>query len=524
MHLKTEAQEKENWKKLLSALPEPVLLVKQSMIVYYNQATLNVLDINGAPEDHIKLIEQQLENVESHARPITLASIIKNQTLVTPLNEMYRLHRPQGPRTLEVKSVRIIQEEGSVYEYILSDLSPMEELQMARAAQACLKILVGTASHSVRTPLNIMEGALELALETTTSSTVAEHLRLAKVSAQQMKWYLLALSYLQQLDGHSLQIDAQSFDPRAAVAEVVAMYESSAQIKKIPLMITYGPNLPKTFCTDKKKYQLIVSFLIRNALKYTFHGSIAVSLQGDVPSRSMITEVRDTGIGIAPKVAQRLFRLIPDMETSDHLNPQGIGLGLHVSKALSKELQGDLVITSAEGQGTQASLSLPEYPATRTYSTFSTPSPDNHSTSLNLPFSQFKLAPLPPKHCDCKKILIVDDEPLNVKVLTAFLAKANFAADATSNGQEALDAVLAKSKSECCKGYKVILMDINMPMMDGVEATRRIKQLIKQHQIPRTNILAVTAAAQLENAEVSARYAEIGFKRIRKSPPSTYSL
>ncbi len=519
--MKAEAQEKENWKQLLSALPEPILLVKQGVIVYYNEAALNVLGVHGPMEERVPLIEERLQNVQSQERAMTLYSVIKDSSVDTQPRELYRLQAGEKHTALEVKSVHISQTDSTVTEYIISDISLLEDLQMARAAQSCLKILVGTASHSVRTPLNIMEGALDLALDIAQDSAVIENLRLAKASAQQMNWYLLALSYLQQLDDHSLQIDPTTFDIRAAVAEIVALYECSTQSKNIPVVIKYGLDVPQTYCTDKEKFQLILSFLLRNASKYTFHGSISISVNVDPVSRSIITEVRDTGIGIAPKVAQRLFQLMPDVESGDRLNPQGIGLGLYVSKALSKELRGDLSVASAERQGTIAKLVLPEFAPSRTLST-SFRIRQNNSV-LSVVSSPHESQPLPLQlsrcHCHCPPVLIVDDEPLNVKVLKAFLAKAGYSADAASNGQEALDAVLARSEGVCCSGYKVILMDINMPLMDGAEATQRIKQLIKEKVVPETPIIAVTAAVQLENADVSARYAELGFKRIRNVQP-----
>ena len=217
----------------------------------------------------------------------------------------------------------------------------------------------------------------------------------------------------------------------------------------------------------------------------------------------------------------------------DALNPQGIGLGLYLSKKLSKRLGGKIEVYSDARTGTTMTFSVSakmekdssvyggemNIENAKISLVFKTDDIEEQKGIIQLPSITTQAMPRRTTYgnlpCDCVKVLVVDDEPLNTYVLQAYLKSVNVVSDIAINGAEALEKVKNKKCPKCHSGYTVILMDINMPIMDGIECTRAIQKLIDNDEVPYVSIFAVTAAAHLENSQVFAQYQTIGFTAIR---------
>ncbi len=224
----------------------------------------------------------------------------------------------------------------------------------------------------------------------------------------------------------------------------------------------------------------------------------------------MATTVADTGIGMTEKQQNNIGQLFKKSKAQyNNLNPQGLGLGLFLVKTLSQQLDGALTVHSVEKKGTTASFTISGY---------SSASPVHDDVSSERFTATLSTRAIPLYFtCGCAKVLLVDDDPFNLVVLSAYLASINVKADKAENGKIALEMIEQKADSqECCSGYTAIFMDINMPVMDGVEATGKIHEMVRAGTIPQCYVVAVTAAADLDKPDVYANYIAKGFSKLCK--------
>ena len=233
-----------------------------------------------------------------------------------------------------------------------------------------------------------------------------------------------------------------------------------------------------------------------------------MSLKFDSASKMLSTTIEDTGIGMNSDQQQKVGMLFKRSACKTVLNPQGLGLGLYLSKTLTNQLGGELTVDSILGKGTIASFTL-KCDDSRDPITPSTDELRANLSSRTLPELTRTLS------CNCPRVLLVDDEPFNLLVFSAYLSSVNVIADKAVNGKLALDLIEKRAtQCECCKGYSLIFMDINMPVMDGIECTTQIVDLIHKGTIPECKIVAVTAAKGLDKAEVHREYISKGFQEL----------
>jgi CheY-like chemotaxis protein len=261
------------------------------------------------------------------------------------------------------------------------------------------------------------------------------------------------------------------------ITNVYNTFESTAKAKKLEFEINISNNVPKYIVIDEKRLNQIIYNFIENALKYTFAGKISLNCQVKDSSQLEI-KVIDTGIGIKSEKQQQIFIF----ETSNNYKSDGIGLGLYISKMLALKMGGGISFNSKEGLGSTFTLSLP-------YKMRS-----SSDLSLN---SKCGLAI---DKC-CPTVLIVDDNSFNLAVLESMLQKSNISCDRALNGQMALDKIVQSQRRKCCAPYALVLMDCNMPVMDGYEATERIVAMASKNEIAPTTVIGVTAYTSSEHLD-----------------------
>ena len=237
-------------------------------------------------------------------------------------------------------------------------------------------------------------------------------------------------------------------------------------------------SIPKYIVIDDKRLNQIIYNLMENALKYTFAGKVSLNCLANEISQLQITII-DSGIGIKPEKQRKLFKVF---ECSDNYKSEGIGLGLYISKMLALKMGGDIDFKSQEGQGSTFTLSVPYQMK------------ENSEESLSI---HCKMAI---KKC-CPSVLIVDDNNFNLVVMMSMLKRLNISCDTAMNGQIAINRIMQSQQRKCCSPYVLVLMDCNMPVMDGYEATEKIVKMINGNIIASATVIGVTAYTSSEHID-----------------------
>lgn len=522
----TEARLEESldlYKRLLNSAPCPVLLAANSEVRLWNAALLKLL---GESEAVGKVSASALREVRQRNGEKTFEEIVVGGEEVetgVACNQFVLSSRGVRAR-LVIKSVRIPCKDRTVILYIIEDHTVSEELEKARMEEKCFSILLSTASHDFRTPLNGLHGLLELIQPQIQDSPCFKDFDLAHQCIHRMLAYLQGLALLRSIVGRNLQVKNEAADVRKVVGSTLVMMEYTVREKRLRVSLDVR-DVPSMLVMDREKYQLILLNVVENAVKYSFRGEILITVVYDSVNEMLTTRVKDEGVGIPREKLKNIFKLFHKYYDQDYLNPQGMGVGAFLVKELSVKLGGDAHFTSEEGVGTLAEFCIRAERWDKSTTDTERAEGDCVDEMAELKgrtevlaakdtFMQARLKKRKAK-CKCPKVLIVDDEPLNIYVLQSYLRTKGVGSDIAINGQEALEAIEKKNCENCGAKYDVVFMDINMPVLGGLEATREIRRLVLSGKIPNTHVIAVTAAAHLEDPAVSSRYLAMGFSDIR---------
>ena len=331
-------------------------------------------------------------------------------------------------------------------------------------------------SHEMRTPLNGILGLTRLALELSHEPELVRHLNTVHFSAKVLLSLINDVLDLAKIEAGMLKIVPVAFDPRALLNEVRSMLAAEATNKGLKLEIDVDSSVPEwVSCDDSRLRQILVN-LIGNALKFTHHGGVTIRMRHD--GAHLHCAVRDTGIGIAHEQQALIFEVFRQADNSTARRYGGSGLGLAISRKLVESMGGAIGIQSEPGNGStfffdvQAPLACATERST-TPTTIATPD-------------------IPPM-----RILVAEDNRVNQYLLVALLRKRGHTPVLANDGKEALAAFDRES-------FDLILMDIQMPDMDGLEAVRIIRQreAVTGTRVP---VIAVTARAMPgDRAEILA--------------------
>lgn len=375
------------------------------------------------------------------------------------------------------------------YVAIQSDITFKKEFEeqlvyAKQLAENSLKIkeeFISNMSHEIRTPMNALIGFTDLLLETELTTEQREHLVTIKNSEKLLLTLINDILDLAKLESGKIYLESIPFNIHDTLNEVVKLLRVNAEDKKIELELFINAKVPLMIVGDTTRVQQIMLNTIGNAIKFTEKGEVSIYVKSIITHYNEVYitfEIKDTGIGIPKSKLDTIFNSFEQASNSTSRLYGGTGLGLSIVKKLVDSMQGDISVESEVGKGSVFKIRIPFKMV------------DNSKLSLAQLLPQKKNEELPPLNL---KVLLVEDNKTNQLLAQTRLNRWNCEVLIANHGQEAME-LLEKH------AFDVVLMDIQMPIMNGFEATSAIRSSENQtyNQIP---IIAMTAHASHKEAE-----------------------
>lgn len=356
-----------------------------------------------------------------------------------------------------------------------------KDKEQAQAANIAKSAFLANMSHEIRTPLNGIDGMIALTLLTELTKDQRENLIIAKECSNSLMEVINNILDFSKIEAGKMQLNKTEFNIKDLIEKVVKANKFHARDKGIELNYNINPDLNGILLGDYGKIQQILNNLISNAIKFTYQGSVCLKAEKLSEDEGMVIlkfAVEDTGIGISSEDMDKLFKSFSQVDGTFTRKYGGTGLGLIISKKLAKLMDGEISVESIKGKGSTFDLTI------KIEKFNNAERPKEIDKNVNF---ENNLVSIP------RKILIVEDNKANQEVLNRMCTKMNYKVKIVGDGKKALEILNAES-------FDVILMDIQMPIMDGVEATRIIRENEKKsgEHIP---IIALTAYALKDDRE-----------------------
>jgi len=341
------------------------------------------------------------------------------------------------------------------------------------AASKSKSDFLATISHEIRTPLNAVTSAAHLLKTTELSDNQAEYVSILLGGSDVLLGLINDVLDMSKIEAGKMQLEIGDVDLQDHCTKLIKIWSPRAAERGLRLTLDVDPDLPAFIQTDGLRLTQILFNLVSNAVKFTAQGGVSIRVAAvagsAIDTERLSFEVCDTGPGMAPEVVRRLFRSFEQADASAARKFGGTGLGLAISRRLAELLGGALTVESVLGQGSTFRLELPLTPSSQ--SSAPETAPTEHDS-----------APSP----SARSILIAEDHPVNRRLISLILDPMGWTLTLVENGAEAVSAAELRP-------FDVIVMDMQMPVMSGLEATHAIRSNAGPNA--KTPIVALTANA-----------------------------
>jgi PAS domain S-box-containing protein len=334
----------------------------------------------------------------------------------------------------------------------ITEKALIEARDRAESADKAKSQFLAVMSHEMRTPLAGIVGIMDLLKTTKLSQKQDRYVQIATSSSTVLLDHINEALNITRIDVGKLELSSQEFNLPELAETLVEVLEPLSNQKNLDLRLQLANNIESNFIGDSHRIRQILTNLLGNAIKFTDQGNVNFSITGsDGPETSFVDFIiSDTGLGIAPENHQKIFEEFVTITQGDQNQVRGDGLGLHISRKIARFMGGDVMVKSDIGKGAEFTLSLPLERVRKIDGKVAKPASFPHKENQNL------------------SILVVEDNNVNREVLGDMLKGLGHSVSKATNGVEALDCANIQS-------FDIIFMDINMPVMDGIETTHRIR-------------------------------------------------
>ncbi len=400
----------------------------------------------------------------------------------------------------------LFQPQFNIYDLILSllcylmyftienpDVKMLTEVEISRdkaeKANAAKTDFLSNMSHEIRTPLNAIVGFSEGIKEAETLEDAKKDANDIIMASQNLLEIVNGILDISKIEANKMEIINTEYNLKEECLNLAKLIQSRIGEKPINLNVNIAPDIPEVLYGDKAKIKEILSNILTNAVKYTKEGEInfIVGCINKGSESSLVLSVEDTGRGIKPENIDKLFNKFERLDEDRNTTIEGAGLGLAITKSLVEMLNGEIIVQSVFGSGSKFTIYLKQ-----------------RIVKKDIPPKQEKIEYKPLNFAD-KKVLIVDDNDLNIKIAIRHIEKYNIQVEACESGYECLEKINNGSI------YDLILLDDMMPKMSGTETLH----ILRENPNFKTNVVVLTANA-IEG--MREKYIEEGFEDYLSKP------